>query len=314
MADAARATPSTADGSAVSGDATGAPVADSAAVAEPRRLRTHGLERSAREAAEEAAAFVDPAVFEANKDATEGVCAELNDEDPALVLALATELWRGARSAKMTALYADKACFAAYGSDSPVRQELVMPLVPPVASGAEAKARFAAARERALGPSVDAALAGALAAVALPLFGAAYTDWRAFGFMRAMAVTIFGDARAALALDVLCRVTVAVHAIEAGLASSRARSLGLGPATVAGWVGLTFAFGMGALGKLRRFAKAETLPGMAGCALFFPDDPAEAAAAAPPAPAKEPAITTASVEPTTPPTPDEPAAASTSVE
>lgn len=220
-------------------------------------------------AADDEPPAVDPEVFSANGDAKTGLCKELNDAHPSLVLGLASRLWPGAREAKVTALHGDKLVLAATGW-SPIREELVWPLAPPVASAAEAKARLLARRDAALAPMPDRCLAGALAGLMLPLFGAAYTDWRVFGFMRAMAAAVFGADRAALALDLLARFTITVHAVEAGYAFHLARStLRLRASTVAGWVGLTFAFGAGGLNRLRRYTFARAMGGMEASALVF---------------------------------------------
>jgi len=219
-------------------------------------------------AADDEPPAVDPEVFAANGDAKKGLCKELNESHPSLVLGLASRLWPGAREAKVTALHGDKLVLAATGW-SPIREELVMPLAPPVASAAEAKARLLAGRESALAPMPDRCLAGALAGLMVPLFGAAYTDWRAFGFMRAMAAAVFGR-HAALGLDLLARFTITVHAVEAGYAFHLARStLRLRAATVAGWVSLTFAFGAGGLNRLRRLTFARAMRGMDRSALVF---------------------------------------------
>ena len=64
------------------------------------------------------------------------LCKELNARDPTTVLGLATNLWPGARQAKVTGVMRERLLIGATGF-SPIREELAYPFEPPLESGEE---------------------------------------------------------------------------------------------------------------------------------------------------------------------------------
>ena len=74
---------------------------------------------------------------------------ELNARDPTTVLGLATNLWPGARQAKVTGVMRERLLIGATGF-SPIREELAYPFEPPLQSVEEVSKRFDALRGEAL--------------------------------------------------------------------------------------------------------------------------------------------------------------------
>ena len=179
------------------------------------------------------------------------LCKELNARDPTTVLGLATNLWPGARQAKITGVMRERLLIGATGF-SPIREELAYPLEPPIESVEEVSERFAALRGEALRPAFDAPLATFLISLATCLLGAHFTTWAAFDWVRVVARYLF-----------------AAHAAEAAYAGALARSLGLDARSVIGWTLRTFVASVGALGRLTRLAHATTLPGYEKCGVMY---------------------------------------------
>ena len=178
------------------------------------------------------------------------LCKELNARDPTTVLGLATNLWPGARQAKVTGVMRERLLLGATGF-SPIREELAYPFEPPLQSVDEVSKRFAALRGEALRPGFDA-VALPLVFLATSLLGAHFTTWAAFDWVRVVARYLF-----------------AAHAAEAAYAGAVARSLGLDARSVIGWTLRTFVASVGALGRLMRLANTTTLPGYEKCGVKY---------------------------------------------
>ena len=101
------------------------------------------------------------------------LCKELNARDPSTILGLATNLWSGARQAKVTGVMRERLLIGAIGF-SPIREELAYPFEPPLESVEEVSKRFAALRAEALRPAFDAS-AVPLVFLATSLLGAHFT-------------------------------------------------------------------------------------------------------------------------------------------
>jgi len=194
------------------------------------------------------------------------LCKELNARDPTTVLGLATNLWPGARQAKVTGVMRERLLIGATGF-SPIREELAYPFEPPLESVDEVPKRFAALRGEALRPGFDAA-AYPLVFMATCLLGAHFTTWAVFDWVRILAHYLFG--RYDLAVTELCvNFMFAAHAAEAAYCCALARSLGLDVSSVIGWTLRTFLAGVGALGRLTRLAHTTTLPGYEQCGVKY---------------------------------------------
>ena len=194
------------------------------------------------------------------------LCKELNARDPTTVLGLATNLWPGARQAKVTGVMRERLLIGAMGF-SPIREELAYPFEPPLESVDEVPKRFAALRGEALRPGLDAA-AYPLVFLATCLLGAHFTTWAVFDWVRALARYLFrGYASAAMELCV--NFMFAAHAAEAAYCFTLARSLGLDARSVMGWTLRTCIAGVGALGRLTRLANTTTLPGYEKCGVKY---------------------------------------------
>ena len=113
------------------------------------------------------------------------LCKELNARDPTTILGLATNLWAGARQAKVTGVMRERLLIGATGF-SPIREELAYPFEPPLESVDEVPKRFAALRGEALRPGLDAA-AYPLVFLATCLLGAHFTTWAVFDWVRVVA-------------------------------------------------------------------------------------------------------------------------------
>ena len=186
------------------------------------------------------------------------LCKELNARDPTTVLGLATNLWPGARQAKVTGVMRERLLIGATGF-SPIREELAYPFEPPLQSVDEVSKRFAALRAEALRPGFDA-VALPLVFLATCLLGAHFTTWAVFDWVRLLSKYLFGRYDAA-AMELCVNFMFAAHAAEAAYAGALARSLGLDVSSVMGWTLRTFLAGVGALGRLTRLANTTTLPG-----------------------------------------------------
>ena len=194
------------------------------------------------------------------------LCKELNARDPTTVLGLATNLWPGARQAKVTGVMRERLLIGATGF-SPIREELAYPFEPPLESVDEVPKRFAALRGEALRPGFDAS-AVPLVFLATSLLGAHFTTWALFDWVRVVARYLFrGYASAAMELCV--NFMFAAHAAEAAYAAHLAHSLGLDARSVVGWTLRTFLAGVGALGRLTRLANTTTLPGYEKCGVKY---------------------------------------------
>jgi len=194
------------------------------------------------------------------------LCKELNARDPTTVLGLATNLWSGARQAKVTGVMRERLLIGATGF-SPIREELAYPFEPPLESVEEVPSRFAALRAEALRPGFDA-VALPLVFLAACLLGAHFTTWAVFDWVRVVARYLFG--RYAEAVMELCvNFMFAAHAAEAAYAAHLAHSLGLDARSVMGWTLRTFLAGVGALGRLTRLANTTTLPGYEKCGVVY---------------------------------------------
>jgi len=194
------------------------------------------------------------------------LCKELNARDPTTVLGLATNLWPGARQAKVTGVMRERLLIGATGF-SPIREELAYPFEPPLESVEEVSKRFAALRGEALRPGFDA-VALPLVFMATCLLGAHFTTWAVFDWVRALARYLFrGYASAAMELCV--NFMFAAHAAEAAYAGALARSLGLDARSMMGWTLRTFLAGVGALGRLWRLANTTTVPGYEKCGVKY---------------------------------------------
>ena len=194
------------------------------------------------------------------------LCKELNARDPTTILGLATNLWAGARQAKVTGVMRERLLIGATGF-SPIREELAYPFQPPLESVEEVPKRFAALRGEALRPGFDA-VALPLVFLATCLLGAHFTTWAVFDWMRVLARYLFG--RYAEAVMELCvNFMFAAHAAEAAYGFALARSLGLDARSVMGWTLRTFLAGVGALGRLMRLANTTTLPGYEECGVKY---------------------------------------------
>ena len=194
------------------------------------------------------------------------LCKELNARDPTTVLGLATNLWPGARQAKVTGVMRERLLLGATGF-SPIREELAYPFEPPLQSVEEVSKRFAALRGEALRPAFDA-VALPLVFLAACLLGAHFTTWAVFDWMRVVARYLFGR-YAKAAMELCVNFMFAAHAAEAAYCCTLARSLGLGVSSVIGWTLRTFIAGVGALGRLTRLAHATTLPGYEKCGVVY---------------------------------------------
>ena len=190
------------------------------------------------------------------------LCRELNARDPTTVLGLATNLWSGARQAKVTGVMRERLLIGATGF-SPIREELAYPFEPPLQSVEEVSKRFAALRGEALRPAFDA-LAWPLIFLATCLLGAHFTTWAVFDWVRVVARYLFGRYDAAV-MELCVNFMFAAHAAEAAYCFTLARSLGLDARSVVGWTLRTFLAGVGALGRLTRLANTTTLPGYEKC-------------------------------------------------
>ena len=194
------------------------------------------------------------------------LCKELNARDPTTVLGLATNLWPGARRAKVTGVMRERLLIGATGF-SPIREELAYPFEPPLESVAEVSKRFAALRGEALRPAFDA-VALPLVFLATCLLGAHFTTWHIFDWVRVVARYLFGRYDAAV-MELSVNFMFAAHAAEAAYAGALARSLGLDVSSVMGWTLRTFLAGVGALGRLTRLANTTTLPGYEKCGVKY---------------------------------------------
>jgi hypothetical protein len=125
------------------------------------------------------------------------LCKELNSRDPTTILGLATNLWPGARQAKVTGVMRERLLIGAMGH-SPIREELTYPFEPPLASVEEAAARVAALRADALRPGFDALSSSLSVLLATALLGAYFTEWRLFDVVRRLARSLFGRYDAAV--------------------------------------------------------------------------------------------------------------------
>ena len=190
------------------------------------------------------------------------LCKELNARDPTTVLGLATNLWSGARQAKVTGVMRERLLIGATGF-SPIREELAYPFEPPLESVEEVSKRFAALRGEALRPGFDA-VALPLVFMATCLLGAHFTTWAVFDWVRVVARYLFGRYDGA-AMELCVNFMFAAHAAEAAYAGHLAHSLGLDARSVMGWTLRTFLAGVGALGRLTRLANTTTLPGYEKC-------------------------------------------------
>ncbi len=194
------------------------------------------------------------------------LCKELNARDPTTILGLATNLWPGARQAKVTGVMRERLLIGAMGF-SPIREELAYPFEPPLESVDEVSKRFAALRAEALRPGFDA-LAIPLIFLATSLLGAHFTTWAVFDWVRVVARYLFGRYDAAV-MELCVNFMFAAHAAEAAYAGALARSLGLDVSSVMGWTLRTFLAGVGALGRLTRLANTTTLPGYEKCGVVY---------------------------------------------
>ena len=194
------------------------------------------------------------------------LCKELNARDPTTVLGLATNLWSGARQAKVTGVMRERLLIGATGF-SPIREELAYPFEPPLESVEEVSKRFAALRGEALRPGFDA-VAMLLIFMATCLLGAHFTTWAVFDWVRVLAHYLFGRYDAA-AMELCVNFMFAAHAAEAAYCCTLARSLGLDARSVMGWTLRTFLAGVGALGRLTRLANTTTLPGYEKCGVKY---------------------------------------------
>ena len=194
------------------------------------------------------------------------LCKELNARDPTTVLGLATNLWPGARQAKITGVMRERLLIGATGF-SPIREELAYPFEPPLESVEEVPKRFAALRGEALRPGFDA-VAMLLIFMATCLLGAHFTSWHIFDWVRVLARYLFGRYDGAVT-ELCVNFMFAAHAAEAAYAGALARSLGLDARSVMGWTLRTFLAGVGALGRLTRLANTTTLPGYEKCGVKY---------------------------------------------
>jgi len=193
---------------------------------------------------------------------------ELNAADPQLILGLATLLWPGARCARVTGVMRDKLLIGAMGQ-SPIREELVWPLEPPLEDVDEVKPRILALRHQALAPGFDTMRAFGLLALTVALFGARYTSLHMFEGVREISRTIFGE-HAQQGMEFFVHFTWSVHAAEAAYAYGVAKTnLNLPFEHALGWTLRTFLVGYGALGRLRRLHNARTLVSMETCGVTF---------------------------------------------
>ena len=195
------------------------------------------------------------------------LCKELNARDPTTVLGLATNLWSGARQAKVTGVMRERLLIGATGF-SPIREELAYPFEPPLQSVEEVSKRFAALRGEALRPGFDALLATQLVFLATCLMGAHFTSWQIFDWVRALARYLFRGYASAV-MELCVNFMFAAHAAEAAYAAHLAHSLGLDARSVMGWTLRTFLAGVGALGRLTRLANTTTLPGYEKCGVKY---------------------------------------------
>ena len=194
------------------------------------------------------------------------LCKELNARDPTTILGLATNLWAGARQAKVTGVMRERLLIGATGF-SPIREELAYPFEPPLQSVEEVSKRFAALRAEALRPGFDV-IAIPLVFLATCLLGAHFTTWAVFDWVRRLASFLFGRYDAAV-MELCVNFMFAAHAAEAAYAGALARSLGLDVSSVMGWTLRTFLAGVGALGRLTRLANTTTLPGYEKCGVMY---------------------------------------------
>ena len=194
------------------------------------------------------------------------LCKELNARDPTTVLGLATNLWSGARQAKVTGVMRERLLIGATGF-SPIREELAYPFEPPLQSVEEVSKRFAALRAEALRPGFDA-VALPLVFLAACLLGAHFTSWHIFDWVRVVARYLFGRYDAAV-MELCVNFMFAAHAAEAAYAAHLAHSLGLDARSILGWTLRTFLSGVGALGRLMRLAHTTTLPGYEQCGVKY---------------------------------------------
>ena len=194
------------------------------------------------------------------------LCKELNARDPSTILGLATNLWAGARQAKVTGVMRERLLIGATGF-SPIREELAYPFEPPLESVEEVPKRFAALRGEALRPGFDA-VAMLLIFMATCLLGAHFTSWHIFDWVRVLARYLFGRYDGAVT-ELCVNFMFAAHAAEAAYAGALARSLGLDARSVMGWTLRTFLAGVGALGRLTRLANTTTLPGYEKCGVKY---------------------------------------------
>ncbi len=194
------------------------------------------------------------------------LCKELNARDPTTVLGLATNLWSGARQAKVTGVMRERLLIGATGF-SPIREELAYPFEPPLESVDEVSKRFAALRAEALRPGFDA-VALPLVFLAACLLGAHFTSWHIFDWVRALARYLFRGYASAV-MELCVNFMFAAHAAEAAYAAHLAHSLGLDARSVMGWTLRTCIAGVGALGRLTRLANTTTLPGYEKCGVKY---------------------------------------------
>ena len=194
------------------------------------------------------------------------LCKELNARDPTTVLGLATNLWSGARQAKVTGVMRERLLIGATGF-SPIREELAYPFEPPLESVEEVPKRFAALRGEALRPGFDA-VALPLVFLATSLLGAHFTTWAVFDWVRVLARYLFRGYASAV-MELCVNFMFAAHAAEAAYAAHLAHSLGLDVSSVIGWTLRTFLAGVGALGRLTRLANTTTLPGYEKCGVKY---------------------------------------------
>ena len=194
------------------------------------------------------------------------LCKELNARDPSTILGLATNLWPGARQAKVTGVMRERLLIGATGF-SPIREELAYPFEPPLQSVDDVSKRFAASRGEALRPGFDA-VALPLVFLATALLGAHFTSWQIFDWVRALARYLFRGYASAV-MELCVNFMFAAHAAEAAYAGALARSLGLDARSVMGWTLRTFLAGVGALGRLMRLAHTTTLPGYEQCGVKY---------------------------------------------
>ena len=194
------------------------------------------------------------------------LCKELNARVPTTILGLATNLWPGARQAKVTGVMRERLLIGATGF-SPIREELAYPFEPPLESVEEVSKRFAALRAEALRPAFDAS-AVPLVFLATSLLGAHFTTWALFDWVRVVARYLFGRYDGA-AMELCVNFMFAAHAAEAAYTAHLAHSLGLDARSVMGWTLRTFLAGVGALGRLTRLANTTTLPGYEKCGVVY---------------------------------------------